>query len=330
MLFRSVECGEGSGGDDADQTSSDLGLAPLSEPESSIMEETLLLHSSTEEEASLSQQLSEEQTLPLQPDPLPAVQPLPHEGSESCKQTEIKEEVSSLEGSLVEAEPAVGASISESDETNLVKSTEGPKSLGKTSFDMVDKLTQHKLSATVEIFMEELNASVEEIKEDDNVSNIVEALSFKLDGFISSLQSNAKSLTEIDTLNLLRQKQTDLLSLRDRAIPEAAAKFKPPKMEAVWSWMSYLTESVRESAVKHISHPFISQEPDNDSSSPIHWSEDANTLLDSPSFLSDAQLSAQVEPESEIKSAGLEEVSSIPAQNPLRKVDSIPLLVRIE
>merc|ERR1712232_1291132 len=115
---------------------------------------------------------------------------------------------------------------------NKVLSTSPKRSL-------MQQLTRKGLSDTVETIVEELNLSMEELKDDENFANIMQSVSERMDGYIEIFQQRASSIKELDTLQWLQQTQSEIRSLTTGTAARSG-------LNTVWGWMRSLSENVQE------------------------------------------------------------------------------------
>ena len=112
----------------------------------------------------------------------------------------------------------------------------------KSSYDYVDRLSHQRISKTVNSLVEEINDSLNTIKEDDNVHNIIDSLSVKIEFFIENLQTRKETLKDFNSLNILKDRLADLNQLKERSLVQ-------PNQQALWSWVSGFTSYIKDTTL---------------------------------------------------------------------------------
>uniref|UniRef100_A0A7S4M3V8 Uncharacterized protein n=1 Tax=Vannella robusta TaxID=1487602 RepID=A0A7S4M3V8_9EUKA len=113
----------------------------------------------------------------------------------------------------------------------------------KNSFEYVDQLSKGKLKGVVNTFLEEVTESIDTIKEDDNVHNIVDSLSHQIEEFIVTFHSKTATVSDLASLELLQEKLNDLQSIK------LQPQQMQPTQQALWGWVTGLATTIKNATV---------------------------------------------------------------------------------
>jgi len=114
----------------------------------------------------------------------------------------------------------------------------------RSSYEYADKATNGKLSRAAAALLVEVNASIEKLKKNENVNNVIEASSQKIESFLEYSQGKARTVQDYALVDLLKEKLAMLQNMKEQTISSA-----PRNLHDVWELLKSLTEALKSTGV---------------------------------------------------------------------------------